>query len=309
MSKAQVHLLRQILGAAGGKRPPLTKLRLNFDRLLSRFGGPEAATRPARLPGLHEEATAEWIDARPDSDARAQRTILYLHGGGFALGSIDSHRGVVARLSQEADAPVLSLGYRLAPEWPFPAAVDDACTALTALLDAADGPRLDPSRLIVAGDSAGGGLAVMAVARRRDQGASLPAALYLLSPWTDYAGTGDTLFAHADLDPLVQKDGLDDLARLYLGDVDPWDPKVCPLTADLTGLPPFLIQAGGDETLLDDARRLHTCALDAGVDSRLDIWPHMIHVWPLFASRLDEGQEALEAVGRWIRERVVDRDG
>ena len=308
MSKGQVALLRQILGAGGPpSRLPLAKLRRNFELLLDRFTGPEAEIRPADLPGLPglpEDASAEWVDARQDRDRPAARTVLYLHGGGFVIGSARSHRHLIARLSHEADAVCLALDYRLAPEFPFPAALDDAGTALAALLDHPDGPRLDPRRLVMAGDSAGGGLAVMAAVRRRAAGLSLPAFLYLLSPWTDYEGTGASLAENAALDPVVQPDGLARMARHYLGNHDPWDPALCPLTAELTGLPPTLIQVGGVETLLDDSRRLHARLTDAGVASHLDIWPDMIHVWQLFASRLDEGAEALADAGRRLHRAV-----
>ena len=183
MSKGQVQVLRQILGAGGdASKLPLAKVRRNFALLLSRFPGLESVDEepvdPSKLPELHGEAHARWVDARENRSRPAERAILYLHGGGFVLGSIDSHRHLMARLSRQADARCLALNYRLAPEHPYPAALDDALAAFRAL----PGLGFAAEHTAIAGDSAGGGLALITAARLREAGDSLPASLYLISP-------------------------------------------------------------------------------------------------------------------------------
>lgn len=301
MSKGQIHLLRQILGAGGDTSDlPIPQIRRNFDRLLARFPAlDDVQCRPVEVPGLASGARAEWIDARLDRSSPAPRTLLYLHGGGFVIGSLDSHRQLIARLSRAADARCLGLEYRKAPEHPFPAALDDTLAAWRFLRES-----VEPGSLALAGDSAGGGLGVAVAVHLRDLGEPRPAALICLCPWTDYQGTSPSLDRHAALDPVVQRAGLEKMAAHYLNGRDPWDAELCPLTMDLTGLPPTLIQTGGSDALLDDAVRLHERMTEVGVHSELEIWPDMIHVWHLFAGRLDEGAQALEAAGQWLRRRL-----
>lgn len=309
MSKGQLRLLKQILRAGGTtSEAPLDRLRDDFERFNAKFPPVEGVrTTPVELDRNAGSVRAEWVDARaPDDQGDGHdddRTILYLHGGGFVIGSIDSHRQLVARLSRAAGARCLSLGYRLAPEHPYPAALDDTLAAYAWLLE-----RHPPERLALAGDSAGAGLAALALTRiahaeRAQPGKSQPSALVCFSPWVDYAGTTPTLDAHAELDPMVGRQGLERMARLYLGDADPWHPEVSPLAADLRSLPPMLIQVGGAETLLDDGRRLADRAVEHGVRVELDTWPDMFHAWHLFAGRLEEGQQAIEAAGAWLRRR------
>ena len=298
MSKAQVHLLRQILSAGGDTSGlPIPRVRSNFDRLLARFPAlGDVDCNPVDIPDLPAPARAEWIDARLDRSRPASRSLLYLHGGGFVIGSLDSHRQLIARLSRAADARCLGLEYRKAPEHPFPAALEDALIGWRFLVEASDAKPL-----ALAGDSAGGGLSVVTAAHLRRREERLPAALICFSPWTDYEGTTPSVDRHAALDPVVQRPGLEKMAAHYLGGRDPWDPELCPLTINLTGLPPMLIQVGGSEALLDDAVRLHQRAAEAGIAAELEIWPDMIHVWHLFAGRLDEGEQAIEAAGQWLQ--------
>lgn len=323
MSKGQLQLLKQILRAGTGTAAAsVDQLRESFERFNSKFPSVEgveieavtlesplrtrnpgtaanpgaAAARSAVRPA---ELRAEWVDATGEGEAAGHdRAILYLHGGGFVVGSIDSHRQLVARLSRAAHAPCLSLDYRRAPEHPYPAALDDALAALDWLAE-----HHPDRRFAIAGDSAGGGLAVLAAIRRRQRGASLLDALLCFSPWVDYEGQSASIDRHAALDPVVDRQGLERMAALYLGDADPRDPGVTPLLADPSGLPPMLIQAGGAETLLDDATRLAAHARAHGVDVTLDLWPEMIHGWHLFAGRLEEGRQAIEAAGAWLSER------
>ena len=208
--------------------------------------------------------------------------ILYLHGGGYVIGSINTHRELMIRFSKAANARVLGLNYRLAPENPFPAPVEDAVAGYRWLLS----QGVKPNRVTVAGDSAGGGLTVATLVAIRDAKLPMPAAGVCISPWVDMEGIGESMTTRAKVDPMVQKAGLLGMAGLYLGGKDPRTPLAAPLYADLKGLPPLLIQVGDAETLLDDATRIAERAKAAGVSVKLEVWPEMIHVWQLFASRL-----------------------
>ena len=235
---------------------------------------------------------AEWVTA---PDAR-DRTLLYLHGGGYVIGSPNSHRDLAGRLSRASGARVLVLDYRLAPEHPFPAAVDDALAAYRWLLSQGHAP----DRIVIGGDSAGGGLTLATLVALRDAGQPLPAAGVCLSPWTDLAGTGESLRTKAQVDPMVQWSRLSQYAAAYLGKQDARTPLASPLFADLRGLPPLLIQVGTAETLLDDAARVVERAKAAGVDVTYEAWDDMIHVFQAFAMLLPEGQQAIEKIGAFI---------
>jgi len=242
--------------------------------------------------------SAEWSVA---DGAAEDKVILYVHGGGYVMGSAGSHRDVTGRLSKASGARVLSLNYRLAPEHPFPAPVDDAVAAYRWLL--AQG--ISSSNIAIAGDSAGGGLAFATLLALRDAGDPLPAAGVGISPWVDMEGTGESMTTRAAVDPVVQKEGLLEMAKLYLGDADPKNPLAAPLHANLAGLPPLLIQVGDAETLLDDSIRITERARKAGVDVTLKIWDEMPHVWHMFAPILPEGQQAIEEIGAFFKERTA----
>ncbi len=251
------------------------------------------AQAPAGVTSTPVEAggvSAEWSVA---DGADQDKVILYVHGGGYVMGSAGSHRDMTGRLSQAAGARVLSLNYRLAPEHPFPAPVDDTLAAYRWLL--AQGIQAD--HIAIAGDSAGGGLALAALIAIRDAGEPLPAAGIGISPWVDMEGTGASMTTRAAVDPVVQKEGLLGMAKLYLGGADPKNPLAAPLHANLAGLPPLLIQVGDAETLLDDATRITERARKAAVDVTLKVWGEMPHVWHLFAPILPEGQQAIEEIG------------
>jgi len=241
---------------------------------------------------------SEWITA-PGTDAG--RAILYLHGGGYVIGSINTHRSLAGRLSRAAKARVLVIDYRLAPEHPHPAAVDDAVAAYRWMLQ----QGLQPSRIAVSGDSAGGGLTAASLVAIRDAKLPMPAAGAPISPWVDMEGIGDSMTSKAAVDPMVQKAGLLNMAKAYLGGKDPRTPLAAPLYADLSGLPPLLIQVGTAETLLDDASRLAERAKKAGVKVTYEPWENMIHVWHLFAPMLDEGKQAIDRVGEFIRQNAA----
>lgn len=225
------------------------------------------------------------------------RAILYLHGGGYVIGSIATHRGLVSRLTSATGSRALSVGYRLAPENPFPAAVDDATAAYRWLVS----QGMEPSRVVIAGDSAGGGLALATLLALRDAGDALPAAGVCISPWVDLEGLGESMTRNADVDPIITKDGLMDMARMYLDGADPKSPLAAPLHGDLAGLPPLLIHVGSREMLLDDSTRFAEKAGLAGVDVTLEPWDEMIHVWHAFAPLLPESQQAIDRIGEYVR--------
>jgi monoterpene epsilon-lactone hydrolase len=236
---------------------------------------------------------AEWIAA---PGAVKDRVILYLHGGGYVIGSINTHRAMIARIARASNARALAIDYRLAPEHPFPAAVDDATRAYKWLL--AQGYK--PQKIVIAGDSAGGGLTLATLIALRDSGQPLPAGAVPISPWTDLEGTGESVRSRAEKDPMVAQDNLAESAKQYYGAHDPKDPLVSPLHANFRGLPPMLIQVGDAEILLDDATRVAERAKLAGVDVELEVWDDMIHVWHVFAKLLPEGQQAIDKIGKFV---------
>ncbi len=236
--------------------------------------------------------------------ARDDRLILYLHGGGYCLGSSLAHRDFGWRLSAAAQARVLLPDYRLAPEHPFPAAVMDVTAVYRYLLQ----NGFQPNQIAFGGDSAGGGLVIAAMIALRDDGIALPKTAVLISPWTDLAGTGRSLTEKNDQDPLLSPAQLDRFVKAYLGNTDPRSPLASPLYADLFGLPPLLIQVGTAEILLDDAVRLAERAKTAGVDATLDVWDDMFHVWHGFAAIIPEAQAALDKTGAFMRKQFEISD-
>ena len=244
-----------------------------------------------QLDGL----SAEWSIA-PGSDA--SRVLVFFHGGGYCSGSILSHRRLVTEAGRAAGIRTLAVGYRLAPEHPFPAAYEDAMTSWRFLL----GQGYSPENIVVGGDSAGGGLTLALITRLRDAGEALPACAWLISPWTDLTLSGETLATKDTIDPLIHKGYLNELADAYVpAGIGRADPRVSPLYAHLKGLPPLLIQVGSAETLLADATRLAAAAGVADVAVTLEIWPHMIHAWQLWNAHLKPGREALSNAGTFMR--------
>jgi epsilon-lactone hydrolase len=231
------------------------------------------------------------------------RDVLFLHGGGFIIGSSALYRHFTWRLASAARARVLSVDYRLAPENPFPAALEDAVAAYRWLL--ADGA--DPLRIAVVGDSAGGGLGLALLLRLRDGGVPLPAAAVALSPWTDLALSGTSLRLNEAADPLIGAEEMRRFVNYYLAGADPCQPYVSPLYGRPEGLPPTLIQVGSDEVLHDDAVRMAERMGAAGCRVELEIWPQMPHVWHLFAPILPEARRAIERVGGFIEQATPAR--
>ena len=239
----------------------------------------------------------EWVVA-PDADD--DRVILYLHGGGYCMGSPSSHRRLVAELSAQAKARVLSLDYRLAPEHPYPAAVEDAVTAYEWLL--AQG--VPATRIAISGDSAGGGLTLAALLALRDAGQPLPAAGVPLSAWTDMEGTGETMKTKASVDRMIRPDRLKETADWYANGADMQQPQLSPLHGDYSGIPPLLMQVGGAEVLLDDSARVAERAKAAGVDVTLEVWDEMPHVFQAFTGLLPEADQAIQAIGAFVRQQI-----
>jgi acetyl esterase/lipase len=297
MSHQQLQAIVEMLRSQPVVSPnaSVEEARAGFEQVASMFPVDADIKREVVVAG---GVKAEWLSA-PDADAG--RAVLYLHGGGYVIGSIDTHRSLAARLSRASKARVLVIDYRLAPEHPHPAAVDDAVAAYRWML----GQGLKPARIVVAGDSAGGGLTVATLLAIRDAKLPLPAAGACLSPWVDLEGIGESMTTKASADPIVQKAGLLLMAAAYLGGKDPRTPLAAPLYADLSGLPPLLIQVGTAETLLDDASRLAERARKAGVTVSYEPWESMIHVWHLFAPMLDEGQQAIDRIGEFVRKQAA----
>jgi epsilon-lactone hydrolase len=235
--------------------------------------------------------------------SRRDRHVLFLHGGGYVTGSPALYRHFTWRLATAARAHVVAIDYRLAPEHPFPAALDDALAAYRWLVAG----RADPRRTAVLGDSAGGGLALALLLKLRDDGLVLPAAAVALSPWTDLALTGASLSFNAKSDPMLNVADARLFAGCYLADADPRNPYASPLYGNPAGLPPTLIHVGSDEILHDDAMRTAENLRSAGCPVQIEVWPRMPHGWHLFAPVLPEARTAIERIGAFVDE-VLARD-
>ncbi len=271
---------------------PIEQRRAAFEAVTTFFPVPQdVKAEPVDAGGI----PAEWIAA---PGAHAERVIYYLHGGGYAIGSINTHRQMISHLSRSSGARALAIDYRLSPEHPFPAAVQDATTAYRWLLSTG----VDPARIVIAGDSAGGGLTVATLVALRDAGDPLPAAAVCISPWVDMEGIGDSMTTKAEADPMITHEDILEGAQAYLNGAGSRTPLAAPLYADLKELPPLLIHVGTAEVLLDDSTRLAERARSADVDVTLEAWDDMIHVFQFFASMLPEAQQAIDRIGAFIRQ-------
>ncbi len=267
------------------------ELRERMDSMTGSMPGPDGVTFEAvEVSGV----AALWV--RPDG-AVSDAALLYFHGGGYVLGSPETHRNITAQLAQRLGCAVLSVHYGLAPERPHPAAVDDATAAYRWLL--AHG--FIPGRIAIAGDSAGGGLTLALLLKLRDEGVPLPAAAAPISPWTDLTLTSETMRTMADQDPMCNGAGLGRMAAWFVGDGDYEDPYVSPIFGDATGLPPLLIQVGEIETLRDDAVGFGAVAVAAGVDCTVEVVPEMVHVFQAFAGVVPEADAALDRIATFLR--------
>lgn len=292
-------IIAQMRARPSYKTFTIHELRAGLVKMFTAHPPPAALRRePVKAGGV----PAEWVSM---PGAAPGRVVFYLHGGAYVRGSIATHLNLMAGISQAAGVRVLAIDYRLGPEHPFPAAIDDAVAAYRWLLD----QGIAPERIAFAGDSAGGGLALATLLTLRDGGDALPAAAVLLSPWTDLAATGKSLDTRAAADPMLSRDYLIDMAKMYLGSANPRDPRASPVFADLRGLPPMLIQAGTAEVLYDDATRVAEQAMAREIDVTFEAWPDMVHAWHLFAPVLPEGRQAIASIGAYIRRRLDSAAG
>jgi len=290
MTDTEILPIRAAL-AANPRPPDLASRRKRLDGLSALYPmPPDAKLESVQANGV----AAEWTST-PAADPG--RVILYLHGGGYVSGSIESHRQLVIEAGRQAKARTLALNYRLAPENHFPAALEDALAGYRFLVSGG----FDPAKIAIAGDSAGGGLAIALLLSLRDAGERLPACAWCISPWVDLTMSGESMTAKAAIDPMIQKDYLQEIGNAYLRGADPRNPLASPLYARLENLPPLLIQVGTAETLLDDAVRLAGRAGEADLHVMLETYPDMIHVWHLFYPQLSAGRQALASAGNFIR--------
>lgn len=295
MNDKGIHFVRAHLA----KLPPsntlaLAERRAQYERAERVFPTPpdvkvEVVTAPDR--------PAEWLTP---PGARTDAVVLYLHGGGYVIGSPRSHRHLAAAIARAAGTRALLLDYRLAPEHPFPAGLEDAVAAYQWLL--AGG--VAPARIVVAGDSAGGGLTMATLLALRERDLPRPAAAVCISPWVDLTNSAASYGTKAAVDPIVTLDSIALLTQAYIGTGDPKQPLASPLYADLRNLPPLLIHVGSDEVLLDDALGLAARARTAGVDVTIREWPQMIHVWHWFLSMLIEAEQAIDQIGAFVQARL-----
>lgn len=292
MSKAQLQILQTQFAAGRPNLDPsdLGAMRQGFEQMLTQF--------PVAAGVTFEQVDLDGIPGRwcIPPGARQGRMLLYLHGGGYMVGSSKAYGPLTSELASRLKTRALIPDYRLAPENPYPAALDDAVHVYRWLLN----HGVTAQSIALAGDSCGGGLTVAAMAAIRDAGLPLPLGAAVISPWADMEISSDSFASKAAEDQLLTADGLRGMAGAYLGAASPRTPGASPVYANLTGLPPLLIQVGSSEVLLDDATRLAARAGAAGVKVRLDVWPEMFHVWHAYASMLDEAAEALDDAAAFI---------
>jgi monoterpene epsilon-lactone hydrolase len=290
MADPEIVALRALL-ASRPRATELAQMRRDIDARGLEFGLPsDVKVEKVAANGV----ACEWTTT---PHANRESAVLYLHGGGYVIGSLDSHRHLVAEVGRASGARALAVDYRMAPEHPFPAAVDDAVAAYRFLLDSG----IAPGKIAIAGDSAGGGLVVGAMLAIRAAGLPSAGCGWCISPWVDMEALGASYVDRAETDPTVQKATILMMAERYLGGADAKSPFAAPIYGDLRGLPPLLIQVGAVETLLDDSLRLARLAGIADVMVELQIWPEMIHVWPLYHTKLAAGRRAIAAGGLFVR--------
>ena len=292
MASPQLQNIIEMLRARPSREGvPFQQVREQFEGLATVFPVADDVKREKAGP---EGVPGEWITPPAVS---GDITVYWLHGGGYYMGSVNTHANMITQIAAACDARAFAIDYRLAPEDPFPAGLDDAVAGFRWLLS----QGVDPARLVIGGDSAGGGLSLAILQRLRDAGDPLPAATVLLSPCTDLEATGESIKTRREADPMIDPNDGPERARSYLPDGDLRDPLVSPLHADFTGLPPMLIQVGDAEVLLDDSTRVYRRAEAAGVDVTLEVNDEMIHVFQIFAPLLPEAVAAIERIGEFAK--------
>jgi acetyl esterase/lipase len=278
----------------GEAAPSLAERRAAMDAVGEAAALPSGCRHePHKVGGVRGERVVP-LTSRPG------RTLLYLHGGGYTVGSPRSHRPMVARIAEAAQATAIVPDYRLGPEHRFPAAVEDAVAAYRALIEG--GTR--PERLIVAGDSAGGGLALALALALKQEELPQPAGWFVISPWADLTQSGASYRTKAGADPMISKAGLDQSAAAYLGGLDPREPLASPVFGDFEGVAPVLIQTGSEEALLSDSIMMADVLGQARVEVRLEIWPEMIHVFQAWGAVLHAARRAIVLAGEWMDARL-----
>jgi epsilon-lactone hydrolase len=279
------------------KRPrqmPILRIRRRLRLIEAVVPGPPAGTQTTAIDAGGVDAVRIAV-----RQSLSDLYVLYFHGGGYTVGTAQLYRDFTWRIGSATRAQVLYFDYRLAPEHPFPAAIEDAVAVYRWLVGG-----LDPRRIAFMGDSAGGGLALGTLYKLRDEGTTLPGAAVLLSPWTDLALTGPSLRSNATSDPMMNPASLPAIANGYLAGADPRNPYASPLFGDPSGLPPTLIHVGSDEILRDDAVRMAEKMRTAGCDVEIDVWPRMPHAWHLYARIVPESRLAIDRIGTFLRKRL-----
>ena len=283
-------VLEMIRNRSAETRKTTDDNRLSYERIMATLPmDDDIETERVGVNGV----PAEWISAPESED---DRVVLYLHGGGYLFGSVRTHRVMLAHLARAAKARVLALDYRLAPEIPFPAPVEDSVSAYRWLLS----QGIVPEKMAIGGDSAGGGLTIAALVALRHVGEPMPAAGVCISAWADMEATGQSYTTNAEADPSVSKERILNIAGVYMNGKDPKAPLASPIHADLTGLPPLLLQVGSIEVLLDDSTMLKSRAEEAGVSVELEVWDDMPHVWHHYAPILPEARKAIGRIGEFV---------
>ncbi len=292
------------------------ELNLLKDELAARLKAAEAPGSLSATRANHDEAGAKMklalgVTEEPinlggvsglkfNPSASSSSNILYFHGGGYVVGSPTSHRSMTSHIAASSQSVVWSMDYRLGPENPFPAAVEDGLSSYKGLLDAGT----DSKDIIISGDSAGGGLTVATALRIKEENLPIPAGLMVISPWTNLVSDGWSYNNKAIADPVVHQEILKNCSRQYLGTADERHPLASPIEADLSKLPPILIQVGSEEILLSDATTLAERAGGANVEVSLEVWPNMFHVFQYYHHRLQDARNAIERIGIWVQEKT-----
>ncbi len=293
MASTELEGLIKNIRAAGSFEGDLMAMRKMMSRAPAYPKPADVTWEPVDAGGV----PAEWVI--PD-DCEPGRALVYFHGGGYATGTLESTRALCSHVARAARARLLSVDYRLAPENPFPAALDDALAAYRYVISAGFAPQ----SVAICGDSSGGGLALATLIALRSAGDPLPAAGACMSPWTDLSLSGPSVQANLETDPMVSATSLNLMADAYLGEADRRTPTASPLFADLAGLPPLFLQVGAGELLVDDSKRFAERAQEAGVEVTLEIWDDVFHVWQGFADMVPEGRDAVAGIGAFIQERL-----
>ncbi|HAA67097.1 MAG: alpha/beta hydrolase [Acidimicrobiales bacterium] len=291
MASKEYHRIREIIASrrsSSGRPVDIEKFRGNMEST--------ARSLPAKVNGLMIDAGGVPGELQATSEASENHLIIYFHGGGYIGGSIATHRNLTGHLARRSNCRVLSVEYRLAPEHPHPAAVEDAVKSYRWSLS----EGYEPSNIALAGDSAGGGLAAACLLALKSEGLPLPRSAVLISPWLDMSLSGESMTSNADNDSSISPQSMPRTRELFISDSEIDDPLASPLAADLTGLPPLMIQVGDEEILLSDSTRFADKAQEAGVSVNLRVWPEMFHVWHACVGLFEEASDAIGEMAEFM---------